>query len=185
MTDYNKKLKELIKEAADHGYTFGSDNEFHKEPEYVYVMEMFWIWNSVYEETGEYYIYKHTFKITNEEYNRMVDFGKKNDMKAICCDHLSENGICDIADDIIYKYDTSDIDFLNGFDGSIDVQYRNDYYNRYTKEYDAECVDLWFSKKDDNSDFPRGYISFYQMQLQDYENSQSIDLEVRKFLKDN
>ena len=83
MTDYNEKLRELIKEAADHGYTFGSDNKFHEEPEYVHVMEMFWIWNSVYEETGEYYIYKRTFKITNEEYSRIMLEVNENNIQAI------------------------------------------------------------------------------------------------------
>ena len=186
MTDYNKKLKELIKEAADHGYTFGSDNEFYKEPEFIYVMEMFRVWNSTYEETGSYNIFKHTFKITDDEYNQITDFGKKNNRIIVNNNNIPEDSkLCTIIEDIIYKYDTSYMPLMDCCSGgNISIRYGH-YYNKYTKKYDAECVDLWLFKEDDNDEYPRGYISFYQIDKQDYINSQSIDLKVEKFLKDN
>ena len=190
MTDYNKKLNELMEEAKSNGYTFGTDFKFHKDPEYIYVIEIFWIWNSTYEEAGMYHIYKHTFKITDEEYRQAINFGKKRHNQSIHYRFdLDDEGLVDdllAIDDIIAKYDTSYIDFLDtSTGGDICIYYQNDYYNKYTERRDAECVDLLFSKKDDNFDFPRGYVSFYRIEAHDYTNSQSIDLHVNKFLKDN
>ena len=48
-----------------------------------------------------------------------------------------------------------------------------------------ECVDVWFSKEDDNYRFPRGYISIYRMTGSDYEKQEKVDLHLKKFMRDN
>lgn len=62
--NYNDKLKQLIKDAADHGYKY-QNGEFIKNPDdFTPVMEVFLQTHSTYEPSGYYYIYKHTFVIT-------------------------------------------------------------------------------------------------------------------------
>ena len=52
-----------------------------------------------------------------------------------------------------------------------------------TNEYylDIETM-IWDS---DDDDFPRGYVSFYMMERHDFEKAENVNLNLKKFMKDN
>ena len=64
-----------------------------------------------------------------------------------------------------------------------DITPRDDYY--VYPECEVKCVDLWFTKSDENDDFPRGFISFYEITMNDFEQSDNVKLHLKKFMRDN
>lgn len=183
--NYNDKLKELINQAEKDGYIF-----FHGKFEKIKsnkfpVIEIFFINNSICEATGYYDIYKKTVKITDEDFERIITYAKQNNDEAFCCNcTIEESSMNEIIEDIIYKYDQSNFNYLNAnIGGSIIVEYRDDY--AIYSDYEDECVNFWFTKQDEDDDFPRGYISFYEMTKRDFEKADDVDLHLNKFMRDN
>ena len=183
--DFNDKLQSLIREAERSGYEF-SNGKFEKmKLEKFPVMEMFLVNNSTYEATGYYDIFKKTVKISDEDFVKVLEYTKENNYKKIHCKYDIEGDFLEkIIQDVIYKYDESDIDFVNvNVGGEILIEYRDDCH-AYSNHED-KCVNLWFSKPDDDDDFPRGFISFYEMTTSDFEQSDNVKLHLKKFMRDN
>ncbi len=186
MTDYNKKLDTLVESAKKDGYEF-IDGKFVETKQNMFpVMEIFLFDASVYEDTGHYHIFKRTYIIEEKDYLKVTSYCKENDGKEI---HMYYD--CDDADfienvdQIIAIYDwgenCSGIDYYDrNVGGAITI--RCDNYHKYTDN--NECVDLWFSKKEDD-DFPIGYISFYKMKKSDFEKAEDVNIELNKFMRDN
>lgn len=181
--NYNDELQALIEKASKDGYEF-FNGKFEKSEEKFPVMEMYLVDNSVYESTGYYHIFKKTYKIENEDFEKIKEFADNNDGKSFLCNCSEENSMCEIIKEIIYKYDdVSNTDFLNtNIGGYISVNYTE--YYRYSEDGD-DCVDLWLTKKNDDCDFPRGFISFYEMTIEDFKQSDNVDLHLEKFMRDN
>lgn len=182
----DEQLQELINEARKEGYEL-INGRFEKveetEEEMFPVMEMFFFNNSVYEDFGKYNIFKKTVKIDEEDFEKMISFAKENNCTDFECNYEVEDEFIDeIIDRVINKYDKSSIEFMDvNIGGTITVQLNE--YRKYTTE--DKCVDLWFTKENDNDDFPRGYISFYLMESSDFEKAENIDLRLEKFMRDN
>lgn len=177
--NYNEKLQKLIEEAEKDGYKL-SDTGFIKTEDIMFpVMEVFFVHNTTYEEFGRFYIYKRTVKISQEDYDKIVTYAKENDYKSIKCNY---NNGDELLKEIIYKNDKSGIDFSSfTIGGNIEIRYSD--YHVYS---DAdECVDLFLTKENENDDFPRGYISFYKMKLEDFVKAEAVDFRLEKFMRDN
>ena len=186
---YNKKLNMIIEAAEKDGCKF-IDGKFIETQEDVFpVMEMFLFDSTVYEDTGHYHIFKRTYKIEEIDYNKVVSYCKKNDGKKIHmyydCDDID---FLDNVDHVIGSYDcfetSSCIDYYDrNVGGTIEIRC-NDYYKYTNKD---ECVDLWFSKEEENDDFPIGYISFYKIKNMDFRKlkKEDIDIKLNKFMRDD
>ena len=176
---YNTKFQSLIDEARKDGFKL-SDNGFVKtEDEKFPVMEVFLVNNTTYEDSGRFNVYKRTVKISQEDYDKIVAYAKENDCKNIKCNY---NNGDELIERIFYNNDESGIDFsLANIGGNIEIRYNK--YRVYGDEY--ECVDLFLTKKDDDDDFPRGYISFYIMERRDFEKAENVNLNLEKFMRDN
>ncbi|WP_288682317.1 hypothetical protein [uncultured Eubacterium sp.] len=189
MADYNKKLNELIKEAKSNGYILRENSlQFQKDSGSFYVMEVFLICNSTYEHTGKWFISKKLHPIKDEHYNQIVEFAKKNNEKSIKSPISSNEELANLVKNVIGKYDDVSYEELIQpyIGGELFINYVDEYYNAFTDENDMECVDLWLSKEDDDTNFPRGYISFYKIMSEDfYKNCNPIELKVEKFLRWN
>lgn len=157
-------------------------NKFEKEK--FPVMEMFLVNNSTYEATGRYEIFKGTVKISNEDFIKVKNYAVMNNGKNIHCNCISEDDFIEkVIEDIILKYDKSNIEYVNtSVGGNIVIQYRNDYCKYSDSD---ECIDMWFTKADDNNDFPRGFISFYEIAISDFNKAENIHIKLEKFMKDN
>lgn len=187
MTDYNKKLQDLLKDAKRDGYEF-IDGEFKEILQDMFpVMEMFLFNSTVYEDTGHYHLYKRTYKINENDYNMVVSYCKKNDEKKVHmyydCDDL---GFLNNVDHVIGSYDClenySGIDYYDSnTGGTIEIRCNN--YKKYTNN--DECIDLWFTKENEDDDFPIGYISFYMMKKEDFEKADYVNIKLDKFMRDN
>lgn len=185
--NYNDKLKQLIKDAADHGYKY-QNGEFIKNPDdFTPVMEVFLQTHSTYESSGYYYIYKHTFVITEEELEKMLIYAKSLNKTIDFETELNDV----LYDDIILKYLISDkncninLDLFNEEEGQVLIQ--SNTYNVYELQKD-KCADFFFSCKNDeyqNNAFPTGYISFYKMLEKDFEKMENVNLTLHKFMRDN
>lgn len=190
--DFNRELNKLIEKAASKGYAL-KDGKFEiTTQEKVPVMEMFFIYNTTYEDTGRWYIYKETVKISDEDYKKMLEYGKKYynyhyDSNGYKINYSTEyEGFYkDVIADIVRKYDKSRIDYINGNRGGTVFVWHDEDHEYYDKEGYTDYVDLWFSKEEDDDDFPRGYISFYEMPLCDFVNAEHIDMCVKKYIRDN
>lgn len=183
---YNEKLSELIKEAINDGYKY-EKGSFIKEEEdkIVPVMEFFFIDNSVYEDYGRWYIHKRTVKISDEDYDKLMEEFKPYttydyEIRLSSSDDFVDN----ILIPIVCKYDKSECDYININVGGNIFVYRDKNYNRnYPDEIDY--IDMRFYKKEDDDDFPRGYVSIYKMKEIDIARQQKLDLKIEKFLHDN
>ena len=194
--DFNRELNKLIEKAASKGYAL-KDGKFEiTTQEKVPVMETFFIYNTTYESTGYWYIYKETVKISDEDYKKILECGKKyqythdyNHKFKLNYDCEHEGFYKDVIENIVLKYDKSKIGFTdtNNHDGTVHIWYsEDDVYEFYDEDEGfTEYVDLWFLKEDENDDFPRGYISFYEMPLCDFVNAEHIDMCVKKYIRDN
>lgn len=183
--NYNDELQSLIRKAERDGYGF-SDGKFEKmKLEKFPVMEMFLVNNSTYEATGYYDVFKKTVKISDEDFVKVLEYAKENNYKKIHCKYDTEDAFVEkIISDVIWKYDESNIEYVEvNVGGDIEVEYRDDCHI-YSNHKD-KCVNLWFSKPDDDDDFPRGFISFYEMTMSDFEKSDNVDLHLKKFMRDN
>lgn len=179
--DYNQELQKIIQMAKRDGYCFINE-KFEKENNKFPVMEILLIDNSVNEDTGYWYIFKKTYKIEYGEFEEIKTFANKNDSKSFRCCCSESNDIEDIIENIVFKYDESDINFLNANTGGyINVSYTK--YSKYSE--DDECVDFWFTKSNEDDDFPRGFISFYEMEVNDFEKSDNVNIHLEKFMKYN
>lgn len=178
--DFNKELELLKYKAEQYGYDF-KDGEFVKTNSgWISVMEVFMISQTICEESGRYYIFKHTYIISELDYDKITDIMIENDDKLITVDDV----IFEEIDNIVYKYtgDEFPIDYIGTYDkGQIRLAY--DKYRVY-KESD-ECCDIWLSGTRDESDFPNGFISFYKMQAADYSCVDNVNLKLKKFMRDN
>lgn len=187
MNDYNYRLKKLIKEANEHGYEFTNGIFEQTKSDRIPVMETFLVDNSTYEHTGYWAIYKKTTRISDEDYKKILKLGKKYDYKDFKINHSTkyEGFYKEVIADIVCKYDKSRIDFINGnIGGTVRVNYE-EYFGYFDRDGETEYVDLWFMKEDDNCDFPRGYISFYEMPMCDFKKAEDINLEVTKYIRYN
>lgn len=143
-------------------------------------MEVFFVDNTTYENYGYFHIYKRTTKISQDDYNTILSYAKENNYKEFKCNFEKSN---DFVNEIIFKNDNSCIDFQNrNVGGNIEIVYSDDYYI-YTDG--DECVDLYFTKEDDNDDFPRGYVSFYMIEMQDFEKAEKVNLHLKKIMREN
>lgn len=184
--DYNEELQELIKRANKNGYEF-INGKFEKLEEMKFpVMETFFINNGVYEDTGYWNIYKKTVRISEEEYKNIIKYANKNDFKEIICKYNADidDNFYEKIIETIYKYDESRTEITECNKGGIITLRYDDSFEVYDGE-ESECVDLWFTKEDDNCDFPRGYISFYKISLSDFKKVEDINIDVEKFMKYN
>ena len=184
--DFNKVLQELIDKANKSGYDF-KDGKFEKAKQDKFpVMEEFLIDNSVYEETGYWKIFKKTIRISDEDYKLIKEYAIENDNKEFKVHFVEDidDEFYEIVIETIYEYDESEIDFINtSRGGTIQVCYDDSFYD--CDEEEKECVDFWFSKEDDDCQFPRGYVSFYEMTSKDFEKADKIDIDVEKFMHHN
>lgn len=154
--DFNKELQELINKANQNGYDF-KDGKFERTKELKFpVMEEFLIDNSTYESTGYWKIFKKTVRISEEDYKEIIDYAKEHnseDIRCRCTIDIDEEFLEKIIDNID-KYDESKMDIIEtNIGGTIRIWYDDSYYIYDDEE--SECVDLWFSKEDDDCDFPR------------------------------
>ena len=184
--DFNKELQELINKANQNGYDF-KNGKFERTKELKFpVMEEFLIDNSTEESTGYWKIFKKTVRISEEDYKEIIDYAKKHnseDIRCRCSIDIDEEFLEKIIDNID-KYDESKMDITEtNIGGTIRIWYDDSYYIYNDEE--SECVDLWFSKEYDDCDFPRGYISFYEMSSTDFEKADDINLNIEKFMKYN
>lgn len=179
--DYNKQLQNLISDAKKAGFNL-IDGKF--KPMYdqmIPVVEMFLVYNTTYEKTGHYYIYKDTVIIDESDYEQILHTGKKFNTLSAKDDELGETALDTILD-ILDKYNYSGISLAEGAtDGQIDMMYST--YRIYSDN--DKCVDVWFSKEYDNCEFPRGYISIYKMTGSDYKKHEKVVLHLKKFMRDN
>lgn len=198
MTDnkFNTELSSLIKQAKENGYEL-KDNQFVKvevENGKVPVIEILFINNSTIEEAGECRLYHRTAVIEKDEYDSIAKYGLHNNYHAFYCNTALcdirepeeyEDEMIDLIYDIFYKYDKSGLDYqYPNKDKKITVEYSTD-YNVYS---DADtCIDFWFSKMDSNSNFPIGSISFYYMEMNDFERRKNtdVDIKIKKFMRWN
>lgn len=187
MNDFNYKLEKLIKEANEHGYEFTNGIFEQTKSDIIPVMETFLIDNSTYEHTGYWTIYKNTIRISDEDYKEMLKLGKKYYDKEfkINCSTDYEGFYKEVIEDIVLKYDKSKIDFIDSNVGGTVRVWHEEEYRYFHRDGETDYVDLWFSKEDDDDDFPRGYISFYEMPMCDFKKAESINLEVTKYIRDN
>ena len=181
--NFNEELQNLIKKAESKGYEFIDGKFKNTKIGMIPVMEVFFISNSTYEDSGRYNIYKKTVEISEEDFKKVLKYAKSNNYRNV----ITEDGIDDyfyenIIGDIFYKYDESKVEFDYINNGEILVEYNNRY--RIYSDND-ECVDLWFSKDDDDNDLPRGYVSFYKMTMEDFKKSDDVDLNLEKFMRYN
>jgi hypothetical protein len=179
--NYNLKLQNLLTKANKNGLEL-IEGKFEKiqNNEFLPVMEVFFFKNSTYEDYGCFHIYNRTVRISKNDYNSILSYAKENNYKEIECNYLNGN---EIIDEIILKNDKSGIDYRNGaVGGNIRIVYDNNYHVYNDGD---ECVDLYFTKKDDDDDFPRGYVSFYMMKRKDFEKTGIVDLHLEKFMKEN
>lgn len=192
MNNYNEELKELIEKAARNGYAL-KDGKFEMTTqEKVPVMETFFVYNTTYEDTGRWYIYKETVKISDDDYKKILEYGKKYynyhyDSKGYKINHDCEyEGFYeDVMENIVLKYDNSRLGYQDANIGGTVYVWHDEDHEYYDKEGYTDYVDLWFSKEEDDCDFPRGYISFYEMPLCDFVNAEHIDMCVKKYIRDN
>lgn len=187
MNDYNYRLKKLIKEANEGGYELVNGEFEQTKLDRIPVMETFLIDNSVYEQTGYWTIYKKTIRISDEDYKKILKLGEKYDFKdfKIDCSTKYEGFYKEVIVDTVLKYDKSNIDFTSGNrGGTVRVNYE-EYFEYFDRDGETEYVDLWFLKEDDDCDFPRGYISFYEMPMCDFKKAEDINLEVTKYIRWN
>lgn len=173
---YNTKFQSLIDEARKDGFKL-FDNEFVKtEDEKFPVMEVFLVNNTT---SGQFNIYKKTVKISQEDYDKIIAYAKENDCKTIKCDYSNGD---ELIERIIYSNDELNIDFsMCSIGGNISIRYNS--YRVYSDN--DEYVDLFFTKENDDDDFPRGYISFYIMERHDFEKAENVNLNLEKFMRDN
>lgn len=178
--DYNSKFQKLIIEANKDGYEL-IDGKFEKiQDDKFPVMEIFFVDNTTCEDYGYFHIYKRTTKISQDDYNSILSYAKENNYKEFKCNFEKSN---DFVNEIIFKNDDSCIDFQNrNVGGNIKIAYSDDYYIYSDGD---ECVDLYFTKEDDDDDFPRGYISFYMIEMQDFEKAERVNLHLKKFMREN
>lgn len=176
---YNSKLLNLIKEARKDGIELSNEIFVKTAEEKFPVMEVFFVNNTTYEDFGRFNIYKRTVKISQEDYDEIVAYAKKNDCKNIKCNY---NNGDELIERIIYNNDESGFDFsLANIGGNIEIRYNN--YRVYSDK--DECVDLLLTKENDDDDFPRGYVSFYIMNRSDFEESERVSINLEKFMRDN
>lgn len=187
MNDFNYKLKKLIKEANEHGYEFTNGIFEQTKSDIIPVMETFFIDNSTYEHTGYWTIYKNTIRISDEDYKEILKLGKKyhDEEFKINCSTKYEGFYKEVIADIVCKYDKSKIDFINGNVGGTVRAWNEEEYYYFDREGYTDYVDLWFSKEDDDDDFPRGYISFYEMPMCDFKKTESVNLDITKYIRYN
>lgn len=52
---------------------------------------------------------------------------------------------------------------------------------------ESKCGDIYFQYKDGNteSEFPVGWVSFYEMMEKDFEKAEDVNLNLTKFMRDN
>ena len=192
MNDFNRELNKLIEKAASKGYAL-KDGKFEMTTqEKVPVMETFFIYNTTCEDTGRWYIYKETVKISDEDYKKILEYGEKYynyhyDSKGYKINHDCEyEGFYeDVMENIVLKYDNSRLGYQDANIGGTVYVWHDEDHEYYDKEGYTDYVDLWFSKEEDDDDFPRGYISFYEMPLCDFVNAEHIDMCVKKYMRDN
>lgn len=183
--DYNKKLEQLIKDANDNGYEYKNGKFVKNSNDWLPVMEVFLQTHTTYESSGYYNIYKHTFEIEEEDFEKIMKYVELNDDKII--DFNEEDFLENIYYEILLKYFDKDINcslFESGyFNGNVFL--RNNIYYKYDRE--SKCADIYFQYKDGNTEstFPVGWISFYKIMKKDFEKAEDINLYLTKFMRDN
>lgn len=193
MNDFNKKLQELIKEANKNGYEY-KNGKFKLSDENKFpVMEVFLFSQTTYEEYGYFNVYKETVKISNEDYQRVLKYAESNSGDDITEENEEEDFAQEffgIMDEVINKYVKlySISDFYLCHKDSIRIWSNEDYPFKYRDhEGETKYADFYFRRDDDNSRFPTGYISFYEILQPDFEKvkEQNVDLDLTKFTRIN
>ena len=194
MNKFDKKLNELIKEAYKSGYKL-KDGKFElSTPDKFPVMEVFLFSQSTYEDYGHFNVFKETVRISNEEYQRVLNYAEENSGQDITDKNEEEDfaqGFFEILDDVVNKnvklYTISD--FYLSHKDSIRIWSDEDYPFEYRGDSEGETkyADFYFRRDDDDSNFPQGYISFYEILASDFEKvkEQDINLDLTKFVKIN
>lgn len=183
MNYYNKQFQEILKEAQNHGYEF-KNGIFEKDPNAFFpVMEVFLQSHTSYEDEGRYYIYKNTFQISKDDYDRIMDYVDLMNGKLIDFD---EDFPVELYNDILLKYFEEDkkcnIFEDDVYDGDIEIEKR--IYNKYSDK--DECGELYFKHKENNDNsFPTGYISFFNMMNKDFEKKEYVNMWLNKFMRYN
>lgn len=182
--DYNKKFQSILKDAEENGYIFENGKFIKNSKGFIPVMEVFLQTHTTYESSGYYNIYKHTFEISESDFKKVMSYIELMNDKTI---DFGEEFDDDIYDEILLKYLNEDQTcslFESGyFDGN--VFFRNDEYFKYNME--SKCGDIYFQYKDGNteSEFPVGWVSFYEMMEKDFEKAEDVNLNLTKFMRDN
>lgn len=183
MNYYNKQFQEILKEAQNYGYEF-KNGIFEKDPNVFFpVMEVFLQSHTSYEDEGRYYIYKNTFQISQDDYERIMNYVDLMSGKIIDFDSDFPVGL---YEDILVKYFDEDkkcnIFEDDIYDGDVEIEKR--IYSKYSGEY--ECGELYFKHKENNDNsFPTGYISFFNMMNKDFEKKEYVNMWLNKFMRDN
>lgn len=182
MNYYQEKFEKLLKEASDCGYKFNNGKFLRNDSDFIPVMEIFTQWHTTYEAEGTYYIYKNTFEIEEKDYKEIIDWIKKHSDNDYNLERNEE--LYDLYENIILKYLNKDREcdcFETTLDGNVHTAY--DTFDKYSGE--DECVDLWLSPKQEPSEFPQGYISFYKITKKDFDKTEKVNLILDKFMKYN
>ena len=193
MNDFNKKLQDLIKEADKNGYEFKNGKFKLSDKNKFPVMEVFLFNQTTYEGYGYFNVYKETVKISNEDYQRVLKYAEDNcgnDITAETEEKDFAQEFFDIMDDVIEKYVklNSKSDFYLSHEDCIRIWGDENYLFKY-RDYEGETkfADFYFRRDDDDSSFPQGYISFYEILSSDFEKvkEQNVDLDLTKFTRIN
>ena len=181
--DYNQKLNKLMEDAKAHGYKFENGKFFKDSKDFFPVMEVMFEWHTTYEDEGQYYIYKHTFEINQENYKKMIDFIQSQNLKEYNLD--KEETVYDVIEEIVFKYLNTDhtCDAFGNCNYNGNITFAYDTFQKYGEK--DECGDIWFVPPFTQSTFPFGYVSFYQMRKEDFAKQENVNLILEKFMKYN
>ena len=193
MNDFNKKLQELIKEANKSGYEYKNGKFELSNVDKFPVMEVYIHNQTTDEDYGYFNVYKETVKISKEDYRRVLKYSERNCNRNITNENNGEKfaqEFFEIMDDVIRKYvELYKIsDFYMRYKDYIRIWSDEDYPFEY-RDYDDETkyADFYFNRGGSDSDFPDGYISFYEILQPDFEKikEQNVNLELTKFIRYN
>lgn len=181
--DYNKKFEEMLKDAEHNGYIFKDGKFIQNTDVFIPVMEVFLQTKSTYEESGYYYIYKHTFTISEDDYDKLMNYAELMHDKTLDFNNELDDNIYDIIMKYISFDKKCDLFEDSYYDGNVFV--RNETYEKYDKE--SQCLDLYFDYKQNNTEsrFPVGYISVYKMMNTDYAKVEDVNMWLKKFMRYN
>lgn len=173
-----EKKQEIIKLAEKEGYKYINNELINKT--YVPVIEIYARGETQYESSGYYHIFKKIMVLTS---NQLKEIKELNLSKENLVEFLENGFIADIKelDDLYEILSLCNSGFLE--EDEIEYIVEKDYLkDRYYLNSGQKLYLEFFFSSEKHVD---GYISVYDMPVNDFEKQDNINLSYRKYLRDN